>query len=152
LVAVLSAAPLKPKKGSSWRGSPPVHLRRAAASADQSRTFAPPTRLKVARGAVEACRIIPTMCSAAIGVGVLLTLDVIAERISFVVAGALSGLVLLAAGAGVGGAATVAQWALVGRTRVTEDPLWSPFGWRDQGVGTFVELGAAPWFANAPSA
>ena len=151
LVAVLSAAPMKAKKGSSWLGSPPVQLRRAADSADQSRTFAPPTRLKVARGAVEACRIIPTMCTAAIGVGVLLTLDVIAERISFVVAGTLSGLVLLAAGAVAGGAATVAKWALVGRTRVTEYPLWSPFVWRNEVVDTFVEMVAAPWFANAAS-
>ena len=41
LVAVLSAAPERSKKGSSWLGSPPVKLRRQAGVADRSRTFAP---------------------------------------------------------------------------------------------------------------
>jgi non-ribosomal peptide synthetase-like protein len=151
LVAVLSAAPAKAKKGSSWLGSPPVQLRRAADQGDQSRTFAPPVRLKVARAVVEACRIIPTMCTAAIGVGVLLTLELIVGQASFVAAGVLSGLVLLAAGAVAGGTATVAKWLLVGRTRVTEYPLWSSFVWRNEVMDTFVEMVAAPWFASAAS-
>jgi non-ribosomal peptide synthetase-like protein len=151
LVAVLSAAPEKAKKGSSWLGSPPVQLRRAADAADQSRTFAPPTRLKIARGTVEACRVVPTMCTTAIGVGVLLTLELIVGRISFVAAGLLSGLVLLAAGAVAGGTASVAKWLLVGRTRAREFPLWSSFVWRNEVMDTFVEMVAAPWFANAAS-
>jgi non-ribosomal peptide synthetase-like protein len=151
LVAVLSAAPAKAKKGSSWLGSPPAQLRRAADLADQSRTFAPPVRLKLVRATVEACRLVPTICTAAIGAGVLLTLELVVDRISFPVAGLLSGLVLLAAGAVAGGAATVAKWLLVGRTKVTEYPLWSPFVWRNEVVDTFVEMVAAPWFANAAS-
>jgi non-ribosomal peptide synthetase-like protein len=149
LVAVLSTTPAKAKKGSSWLGSPPVRLRRAVESADQSRTFSPPTRLKVARALVEACRIIPTMCTAAIGVGMLLVLELIVDRTAFAAAALLSGLVLLAAGAVAGCSATVAKWVLVGRTRVTEYPLWSSFVWRNEVVDTFVEMVAAPWFANA---
>ncbi len=151
LVAVLSAAPQKAKKGSSWLGSPPVQLRRAADTADQSRTFAPPVRLKVARAAVETGRLIPTMCTVAIGVGLLLTLELIVGEISFLAAGLLGGLTLLAAGAVAGGVAAVAKWVLVGRIRVTEYPLWSSFVWRNEVMDTFVEMVAAPWFASAAS-
>jgi non-ribosomal peptide synthetase-like protein len=149
LVAVLSAAPQKAKKGSSWLGSPPVQLRRAVASADQSRTFEPPTRLKVARGLVELCRLVPTVCTAAIGIGVLATLEALAGRLGMVIAGLLSGIVLLAAGAVAGALTTVAKWVLVGRTRAVEYPLWSSFVWRNEVVDVFVELVAAPWFARA---
>ena len=53
LVAVLSAAPrrTKAKAGTSWLGSPPTKLRRAAGDGDGSRTYDPPTRLRVARAA-----------------------------------------------------------------------------------------------------
>ena len=58
LVAVLSAAPRrkKAKAGSSWLGSPPVLLRRPVGEGDDSRTYAPPRRLRVARALVECCR------------------------------------------------------------------------------------------------
>ena len=49
LVAVLSAAPqrAKAKAGASYIGSPPRKLRRTADEQDASRTYDPPTRLKV---------------------------------------------------------------------------------------------------------
>ncbi len=61
LVAVLSAAPRRKtaRSGESWLGSPPAALRRVAADSDAGRTYAPPTRLKVARAAVELCRLVP---------------------------------------------------------------------------------------------
>ena len=59
LVAVLSAAPRKSKAGSSWLGSPPIRLRRQPTAADALRTFHPPARLKVMRGFVETCRLVP---------------------------------------------------------------------------------------------
>ena len=74
LVAVLSAAPLKSKAGSSWLGSPPVRLRRTVAAADESRTFRPPVHLRVARTLWELCRIIPVFVTCGIGLGVVLTL------------------------------------------------------------------------------
>ncbi len=49
LVAVLSAAPPKAKRGSSWLGSPPMRLRRRPAEADAARTYEPPWRLKAMR-------------------------------------------------------------------------------------------------------
>jgi non-ribosomal peptide synthetase-like protein len=149
LVAVLSAAPPKAKKGSSWLGSPPVQLRRAPGSTDVSRTFAPPRKLKLARALVELCRLVPTMCTVAIAAAVLLGLEALAGRLGFVAAGALSGVVLLAAGALAGAVTTIAKWLIVGRTRAVEYPLWSSFVWRNEVVDTFVEMVAAPWFARA---
>ncbi len=149
LVAVLSAAPSKAKAGSSWLGSPPVRLRRAAESADTARTFDPPARLRVARGIVETCRLIPVLVTFAIGLGVLFTLAALAQTFGHLAAGLLSGLVLLAAGAVAGASAVAAKWLLVGRIRTGEHPLWSSFVWRNEVSDTFVETVAAPWFARA---
>ncbi|TDD45369.1 amino acid adenylation domain-containing protein [Kribbella antibiotica] len=149
LVAVLSAAPKKSKAGTSWLGSPPVKLRRQAVEGDQSRTFHPPFKLKVARALVELCRFVPMMCTVLIALGVLFALQALDIWLGPWAALLLSGAVILAAGAVAGGVATVAKWAIVGRTRAVEYPLWSSFVWRNEVVDSFVELVAAPWFANA---
>jgi non-ribosomal peptide synthetase-like protein len=98
LVAVLSAAPARAKAGTSWIGSPPVQMRRAPQGADASRTFDPPLRLKVARGAVEAFRLLPTVCTAGLGVAVLLGLAAVADRAGYPAAAAAGAAVILAAG------------------------------------------------------
>ncbi|MFC0623534.1 Pls/PosA family non-ribosomal peptide synthetase [Kribbella deserti] len=149
LVAVLSAAPKKSKAGTSWLGSPPVKLRRQAVSGDQTRTFHPPTRLKIARALVELCRFVPMMCTVAIALGVLAALQAMVITIGPWWTFVLSGAVILAAGAVAGALATIAKWTIVGRTRAVEYPLWSSFVWRNEVVDTFVEMVAAPWFANA---
>ncbi|MDX6295243.1 MAG: hypothetical protein QOH50_4318 [Kribbellaceae bacterium] len=149
LVAVLSAAPKKSKAGTSWLGSPPVQLRRQAIDGDQSRTFNPPLRLKFARAAVELCRFVPMMCTVLIALGVLFTLQTMDLAIGPWWTFLLSGAVILAAGAVAGAMATIAKWLIVGRTRAIDYPLWSSFVWRNEVVDTFVELVAAPWFANA---
>ncbi|NEN05800.1 amino acid adenylation domain-containing protein [Diaminobutyricibacter tongyongensis] len=149
LVAVLSAAPRKSKPGSSWLGSPPVRLRRTAATADESRTFAPPTYLRVARALWELCRIVPVFVTCAVGLGVLFTLAALVEAWGTLAAVLLSGVVMLAAGAVAAGASTVGKWLLVGRIRVGEHPLWSSFVWRSEVSDTFVEMVSAPWFAQA---
>jgi len=149
LVAVLSAAPKKSKAGTSWLGSPPVKLRRQAVEGDQSRTFSPPFKLKLARALVELCRFVPMMCTVLIALGVLFTLQALDLWLGPWPTALLSGAVILAAGAVAGGMATVAKWVIVGRTRAVEYPLWSSFVWRNEVVDSFVELVAAPWFANA---
>ncbi len=149
LVAVLSAAPSKAKAGSSWLGSPPVRLRRAAENADTARTFDPPARLRVARGLVETCRLLPVLVTFAIGLGVLCSLAWLARTFGHLAAGLLSGVVLLVAGAVAGASAVAAKWLLVGRIRTGEHPLWSSFVWRNEVSDTFVETVAAPWFARA---
>lgn len=149
LVAVLSAAPSKAKAGSSWLGSPPVRLRRASETADLERTFHPPARLRVARGIVETCRLLPVLVTFGIGLGVLFGLAALAHLAGYLVAALLSGVVLLTAGAVAGACAIAAKWLLVGRIRAEEHPLWSSFVWRNEVADTFVETVAAPWFARA---
>ncbi|MGG5172213.1 Pls/PosA family non-ribosomal peptide synthetase [Pseudarthrobacter sp. J1738] len=151
LVAVLSATPLKAKSGTSWLGSPPVRLRRVAQATDQSRTFQPPTRLKVARAIWEACRLFPVMLVGYISVGVMVALDWIALHTNYFVAALLCGVVMLGAGAIAAVSSVVAKWVLVGRIKAGEHPLWSSFIWRNEVVDTFVEMVSAPWFARAAS-
>ena len=151
LVAVLSAAPAKAKRGSSWLGSPPMRLRRRPAEADTARTYEPPLRLKAMRATVEAFRVLPVMVTAAIGLAVLGTLQGLVRIFGIWCAALCGGLVLLAAGGVAAGIAVAAKWLLVGRIRAGEFPLWSPFVWRNELADTFVETVAAPWFARAAS-
>lgn len=146
LVAVLSAAPVKSKPSSSWMGSPPVRLRRNAAENDVSLTFAPPRRLKVQRALWEFGRVLAVIASCGIGVGVGLGLSALLA-VNGWLALALAGPVLVAAGAVAALLATGVKWALVGRIRSGEHPLWSSFIWRSELADTFVESCAAPWFA-----
>jgi non-ribosomal peptide synthetase-like protein len=147
LVAVLSAVPRKAKRGSSWLGSPPVRLRRAVTEFDESRTFRPPTRLKVARGLWEVLRILPVMVSAWIALGVVWTLEWVWTSVGLGWAVVLSGVVLVLAGVVAAAVTTAAKWAFVGRIRAEEHPLWSSFVWRNEVQDTFVEMVARPWFA-----
>ncbi|OBI75164.1 Pls/PosA family non-ribosomal peptide synthetase [Mycobacterium sp. E740] len=151
LVAVLSAAPRKAKAGSSWLGSPPVRLRRKPTAADALRTFAPSPRLKLLRGLVEICRIVPLVVTFGIGVAVLLVLQALAVSAGWRWATLGCGVVLLGAGAVAGVTAVLAKWLVVGRIEAVEHPLWSPFVWRNEISDTFVETVAAPWFARAAS-
>ncbi|ANP54089.1 non-ribosomal peptide synthetase-like protein [Streptomyces griseochromogenes] len=144
LVGVLSATPKKAKKGTSYLGLPPVKLPRSAADADQSRTYDPPARLLWARGLVELCRIVPVLCSAGLAAGTVAALCALGPW-----AWALSGAVLLGAGALAAVVSVVAKWLLVGRHRTGEHPLWSSFVWRNELADTFVEVLAVPWLAGA---
>ena len=148
LVAVLSAAPAREaaKARSSWVGSPPRRLRRTAGETDDTRTYAPPTRLKVARGLVETLRVVPLLLlvvlTLAVGVTLLALLQVHA-----LAAVLLAGPVLIAAGVAAALVTAAGKWALVGRHRAEEHPLWSAFVWRNELADTFTEVLAAPWFA-----
>ncbi|MCO1339952.1 amino acid adenylation protein [Kocuria polaris] len=151
LVAVLSATPPKAKAGSSWLGSPPVRLRRVEQDLDESRTFLPPLRLKVARAAWELCRFVPVVVTVGIAAGVLAGLDWLSGAWGPVAAGAVSGAVMLAAGAVAAVVSIVAKWVLVGPIRAGRHALWTSFIWRNEVVDTFVEMVCAPWFARAAS-
>ncbi|MFJ4228772.1 Pls/PosA family non-ribosomal peptide synthetase [Paenarthrobacter nicotinovorans] len=149
LVAVLSATPAKAKSGTSWLGSPPVRLRRTAVDADQSRTFEPPFKLKLARALWELCRLVPVILTVAIAVAVMVVLDWIARGWGYWVAALLGGVVMLAAGAVAALSSVIAKWTLVGTIRSGEHPLWSSFIWRNEVVDTFIEMVSAPWFARS---
>ena len=147
LVAVLSAAPRrkKAKAGASWVGSPPEKLRRVEHETDASRTYNPPMRLRIARGAVETCRILALLAHLTLhvcGAGILLW---IAGSLGWGVAAATSGLVLLGCGAVAVLVAVIVKWLLIGRWRPSEHPLWSGMVWRSELADAFVESLAVPW-------
>jgi non-ribosomal peptide synthetase-like protein len=145
LVGVLSSAPRKAKKGSSWLGAPPMPLRRTAEAADTSRTYDPPLRLKLARAAIELCRIVPVMLAGALAVLVLTALAEIWHAFGGWVAASAAGPVILVVAVAAALTATAAKWLLVGRFRVTDHALWTSFVWRNELADTFVEVLAAPW-------
>lgn len=145
LVGVLSSAPRKAKKGSSWLGAPPMPLRRTVEAADAGLTYDPPLRLKLARAAIELCRIIPVMVAGALAVLVLAALTLVWQTAGGWAAALTAGPVLLAATIAGALTATAAKWLLVGRFRATERALWTSFVWRNELADTFVEVLAAPW-------
>jgi non-ribosomal peptide synthetase-like protein len=153
LVAVLSAAPrrAKAKAGTSWVGSPPTMLRRAAGDVDQSRTYHPPARLRVARALVEVARVLAVMVNVALWVTLSAVLIAVAAETSWWVAFLVAGPVLVVAGAVAAAVAVVAKWVLVGRLRPGNHPLWSSIVWRNELADSFVEVVAAPWFARPAS-
>ena len=151
LVAVLSAAPRKSKPGTSWLGSPPVQLRRSAETGDQSRTYEPPARLRVARTVWELLRVVPVIVSALLGLLVIVALLAAADAGGVGLAILASPFVLTVAAALAAVVTSAAKWVLVGRIRESEHPLWSSFVWRTEVADTFVEMTAAPWFARLAS-
>ena len=151
LVAVLSSAPQKAKKGTSWLGSPPQKLPRAITDTDDARTYEPPRRLKAARGAWETLRLVPVWLSFLLLISVLVLMQGIHQELGFGVAALTSGVVLAYAGLVALLISVLAKWLLVGRIRAGEQPLWSSFVWRNEVADSFVELLAAPWMARAAS-
>ncbi|MFI1396334.1 Pls/PosA family non-ribosomal peptide synthetase [Streptomyces sp. NPDC020681] len=149
LVGVLSSTPKRAKAGSSYLGMPPMKLPRTADVGDQSRTFAPPKRLRWARAFVELCRIVPVMCGVALAVLALAAFTWLADRFGYPVAVLLGGVIVLAAGLVACLVAIAMKWLLVGRFRTVEHPLWSSFVWRNELADTFVEVLAVPWLVGA---
>ncbi|XAS69668.1 Pls/PosA family non-ribosomal peptide synthetase [Micrococcaceae bacterium Sec5.7] len=149
LVAVLSATPAKAKSGTSWLGSPPVRLRRTAVASDNTLTFQPPRKLKIARALWELCRFVPVVLTVTLAAGVMLAYDWLATAFSYGAAAVLGGLVVLLAGGLAAASAVAAKWLLVGRIKAGEHPLWSSFIWRNEVVDTFIEMVSAPWFARS---
>jgi non-ribosomal peptide synthetase-like protein len=148
LVGVLSAAPHKAKRGKSYLGMPPERLRRPGQDVDDALTYNPPRRLMAARAAIELCRLVPMMVTAGVALLAVAVVTQVARSWGVAAAVLLGGVVFLAAGVLAGLIAVVAKWALVGRIGVSDQPLWSSFVWRNELADNFVELVAAPWFAE----
>ena len=113
LVAVLSAAPRRKqaKSGTSWLGSPPAELRRQAGSADATRTYHPPPRLRAARAVVELLRLVPLVVHSLLCLGVVAVLVTLASGIGWWAAALFSGVVLMVAGAVAAGVTNAGQVA-----------------------------------------
>jgi non-ribosomal peptide synthetase-like protein len=144
LIGVLSDTPEQVPDDSSWLGRPPMRLRREAETPDPARTFAPRKALRVARAAVELCRIVPLIVAGLLGTATFVAFDYLYENTGFWLAAAAGGFVLTVSGLCAGLLTTGAKWLLVGRFRAGRHPLWSSFVWRNELFDVFVETLAVP--------
>jgi non-ribosomal peptide synthetase-like protein len=150
LVGLLSSPPTRSADGTSWLGLPALELPRVPERPDPARTTAPPRRLVLARGAIDLVRILlPSTVSVTLGLLVVFTLESIGRAGGSVwVTAAAAPLVLSAASVGAVLVTVALKWLLMGRYRVGEHPLWSPFVWRDEIINTCQEQLAGAWLLN----
>ncbi|WP_243635613.1 Pls/PosA family non-ribosomal peptide synthetase [Kocuria tytonicola] len=149
LVAVLSSAPHHAPAGSSWLGRTAEPIARARTEADTESTFQPQRRLKAARAFVELFRFLPAMVSAWLDLLVVYVLtDVYMSHgmgwSGVLAALAWSGVVLSAASTAACLVPVLVKWALMGRFRPSERPLFSSFVWRNELTDVFAESLAVP--------
>ena len=146
LVGALTLAPRSPAHGTSWFGVPALELPRVPKSSDPARTTEPPRRLILARGVMDAIRILlPNTISLFIGLLDLLILDWVGGRLGIAVMIALCPLLVLGSGQFSAAIAVATKWLLIGRYRPAEHPLWSFFVWRDEMINTVHEQLAGEW-------
>ncbi len=150
LVGVLSDAPpaglLGP--GGSWLGRPGLPVRRVPDPGDSARTYDPPRRLVLARGAVELCRLLPLLLSVLLGDLAVTGMQYTLSRWGLPLCALGAGLLLLGCGLAACLLTTAAKWLLLGRYREGQQPLWSSFVWRNELFDSWVEELAMPWLGN----
>ncbi len=150
LVGVLSDAPPGTVPGTSWLGRPGFTVQRVSEGGDDdARTYAPPTRLRWARAAVELCRLVPVILAVTLGDAVMMGLQAVLDYDGLAACALSSGVLLLACGVIACLITTASKWLLVGRFRVGQRPLWSSFVWRNELFDTFVEELAMPWLGQS---
>jgi non-ribosomal peptide synthetase-like protein len=146
LVGVLTLAPRQPAQGTSWFGVPAFELPRVGEVTDAGRTTDPPRRLVLARGAMDAIRIlVPNTISLSIGLLELLILDTIGGHLGIPAMIALAPLVMLGSGLLSAGIAVAIKWLVIGHYRAGQHPLWSLFVWRDELINSAHEQLAGEW-------
>jgi non-ribosomal peptide synthetase-like protein len=146
LVGALTLAPRQPAQGTSWFGVPALELPRVRGAADPARTTDPPRHLVLARGVMDAIRIlVPNTISLSIGLLELLVLDLVGGRLGIGAMIALAPPVMLGSGLLSAGIAVAIKWMVIGRYRPGHHPLWSFFVWRDELVNSAHEQLAGEW-------
>ncbi|MGX5357847.1 Pls/PosA family non-ribosomal peptide synthetase [Kocuria sp. KH4] len=149
LIAVLSSAPEHAEAGTSWLGRMPAPISRVSDAADEDVTYRPRRRLLVARTLVESLRAVPFMVTAWIDLAIVYVLSTVYMRAGGGLDGIVSALlwatpVVLAAGVLAALVPVMVKWALMGRFREGERPLFSSFVWRNELADTFAESLAVP--------
>jgi non-ribosomal peptide synthetase-like protein len=149
LIGVASDAPRHAIAGAAYLGVPALEFPRQRAEADPRRTFAPTRGLRVARATIELLRIVPMVMAIVLAeVAFLLALRV-ANSVGLLATVAIVTVVLSAVSVAAMTLAVVAKWALIGRVRRGDHPLWSNFVWRNELSWSFVESLAVPWMEPA---
>jgi len=151
LIGVRSCVPPNQamKSGETWFGSPPFHLpaRETVCGFPDHLTFRPSFRRRIARGLIEAFRIIaPNSIITAFGYTVVNVVMPIAAagRWSMVIfALVMAGLMF-----GICAALFVLalKWVLIGRYTARSAPMWTPFVWLSEAVTSMYEGIAIPNF------
>jgi len=158
LLGVLSHkhdAPLK--AGSSWLGSPALHLQRreVVQAYDESVLYTPPLHIVWLRYTVEFFRII--IPQIVISLGFVVTVNAqqaLAHEHSMLVALCLAPSCFFVVGIAMTLFAALMKWLLVRRYKPRMAPLWSPFVWASEMATSIFENIALPmllnWFTGSP--
>jgi len=155
LIGVLSTRPLgKPgaeQPGTAWLGSPAIFLprRHVNTSFPEETTYKPTRRLYALRLVIEFFRItLPMTCYSLLGCLLYTTFDRLRHAYALLVSIALFPVCYLACALAACGIVIVTKWALMGRYRPTEKPLWSAFVWRTELLTAMHENLADPFLVR----
>ena len=133
--------------GTSWLGSPPIHLprRQQSEAFDDELTYRPTRRRVAERLAIEFVRV--TLPATLLGLAMFLWLITAAwVAAQFGMMGSVFGLPVITLLAGLGVVVSVAalKWMIIGRYRPRVEPLWSTFVRRTELITGLYESAAVP--------
>jgi non-ribosomal peptide synthetase-like protein len=152
LLGVLSCAPRGRDVASDhtdWLGSPSFRLPRRAINQSFAahQTYRPTRRLYAQRLAFDAARVLlPSTCVVMVTVVLLVTALNWSQKFSLIGCAALFPVLFCALAAVATLFVVGLKWALIGRFRSSEQPLWSSFVWRNELVTAMHENVAEPLF------
>ena len=152
LIGVLSMAPdVSAPDGSSWFGSPPIHMpsRQRHEGFSYAQTYRPPARLVALRLAVEFFRVLlPSMIFVILASLIITATDLLQDYIGLGAWLLLLPALYMAAGVLAMAATWLLKTVLVGRYREDEKPLWCGFIWRTELVTGVYENLCVLFFAD----
>ncbi len=140
-----ASGPVPP--GTTWFGSPPIELprRQPSAAFSEERTFAPSRRLRLGRHLAEIFRVtVPPAGFVVVTATVLASTLALAPRWGLLPALLLVPVVYAVSCLLLAFAVAAAKWAVVGRYRPFERPLWTGYIWRLEFVNALYEFLATP--------
>jgi non-ribosomal peptide synthetase-like protein len=138
--------------GQTWLGSPAILLpaREQLHGFEESLTFRPSAARQLARGIVEALRILlPLALVIAAGYLIVVLVMPLAEKddwgrevpFALAIAGCLFGLASYLV-------VVLLKWLLIGHYRPSARPMWTPFVWRSEAITNLYESLAVPNLLN----
>ena len=134
--------------GSSWLGSPAMHLpvRQSSGEFAETSTFTPPRRRVVERLAIEFVRVtLPSSLIAAVVYLYLLSLaSLAAAGTDLATIALIAPMLAVLFGLSVSGMVAMVKWTVVGTYRARVEPLWSRFVRRAEFVTGLYEAAAVP--------
>jgi non-ribosomal peptide synthetase-like protein len=156
LIGCLSAPPPDPanalREDSTWMGSPPIFLphRQKTTAFPEATTFNPTVKLRMQRAIIEFVRVItPSTCFIILISLLFSTLLILHDYLNLLDTLLLFPFLYLGCALAAVAVTIVAKWALVGRYRPRETPLWSTLVWRNELLNALHEHLAEPFLVGA---